>query len=225
MFVSVGRTLRGQQRLSAVKLVAVALSILAGAAVYYALVQLYQPVPVVVASRDIDAVKSIKGPDVVVVQVAKRDRHPKAFTDPRQVVGSYSAVAIFRGQQVIAPQVVRDPGKMVAEMLKMKADETFISLRSSEASWPAVLKSGDLVTVVGVFPDTGAQDIAVGRVVTAAGSSVAQDIKSLREAEVAASASLITLAVKVDGAKRILDALKTAKGVYLLPRHPALGGM
>lgn len=210
---------------SATKVIALALSVLAGVAVYYALTQLYTPVPVVVAARDVGAVETIDPVDVAVTKVAKRDRHPQAFVDPRQVLGSYAAVNIFRGQQVIAPQVVRDPGKMVAEMLSMKADETFVTLKSQEASWPPVLKSGDLVTVVAVFPDGEVRDVAVGRVVTAAGSSVVQDIKSLREAEAKSSQTTVTIATKVDQAKMILAALKQSKGVYLLPRHPALGGV
>ena len=72
---------------------------------------------------------------------------------------------------------------------------------------------------------TGVQTCALPILVTAAGSSVVQDIKSLREAEAKSSQAMVIIATKVDQAKMILAALKQSKGVYLLPRHPALGGV
>lgn len=210
---------------SSIRIIAIVLSILAGISVYFAFKQLYEPVPVVVASRSIDGIKQINSSDVTVATVAKRDRHPEAFTSTKQVMDSYSAAPIYQGQQIITPQVVRDPGKMIVESLNMQMDETFLTLKVQDASWPqGILKSGDLVTIMGVYPDIGVIEEAVGRVVTASGGSIAQDVKTLRDAETKMSGTEITLSLKVEDAKRVLLAVNKTKGVYLLPRHPGFGG-
>lgn len=200
-----------------------ALSLLAGIAVYWTFLNLYKPVPVVLAAHNIDPLKPIKETDLVVGSTAQRDRHPQAFIDPRQVVGSYSAVSIFKGQQIIAPQVVRDPGKMVVSAQKVGVDETLLSLKSQEASWPPVLRTGDLVTVVAVYPEQTVE-IGVGTVVSTSGGSVVQDIKNIRDAQSQPSGSQIIISMKFEDAKKTVEAVKTAKGVYLFPRHPGLGG-
>lgn len=208
------------------KWAAIILSVCAGLAVYWALMQVYQPVNVVVATKQIDVLKKIGPADVTIAKVAGRDRHPEAFTDPSQVVGSYAAVPLTKGEQVLATKVTRDLGKMTA-IANMKANETFITLRQNEAVWPGFLKDGDLVTVTACYPDTGQViDEAVARVVSFSGPiPLVSDFKNLREAQSGGNEKEITLAMSVDEAHRVMKAIATAKSVRLLPRHPGLEGI
>lgn len=205
------------------KALAVALSILAGVAVYYAFVQVYNPVPVVVAARNIELMKPITEHDLMVKMVSARDRHPRAFRDPKQVAGSYAASVIVRGQQVLAPHVVRDLGKMAGEALEMAADRTIISVDSRQASWPPVLKAGDLVTVLGVYPE-GTRELAVAKVLATDGKSILQEFYALRDAEPTMSGDQLLLSVAVDTVRELVREFHTAVAIYIIPRHPALGG-
>lgn len=209
---------------SPMKIVAVLLSVLAAISLYYTFNQIYVTVPVVVATKNISVMQEITDADVAVVEVAQRDRHPQAFSDPNEVVKAYSSTAIFKGQQLIAPQITRDLDKMVSEVLEVDETETFIHLSTRNASWPPVLSSGDLVTVIGNYED-GIRDIAVAKVVAANKESIISDFAAIRDANVKPTGDDMVLAVKVEDAKTILRAVDEAKSIYLLPRNPALGGM
>lgn len=208
---------------SPIKVVAVLLSILAAISLYYVLNQIYVTVPVVVATKDISVMTEITNADVTVTEVARRDKHPQAFSNPADVVNAYSASKIFKGQQVIAPQVSRDLDKMTTEALGVDATKTFIHLTTSNASWPPVLNSGDLVTVLANYEEE-IREVAVAKVVAANKESIFSDIASIREANVKPTGSDLVLAAKIEDAKKILRATSEAS-VYLLPRDPSLGGM
>jgi len=51
-----------------------------------------------------------------------------------------------------------------------------------------------------------------------------QDIKNIQQAQVQPSQKMLLMTVTIEQAKQIMSALKTAKGMYIVPRHPALGG-
>lgn len=207
------------------RILAIAATLLSGIMVYVLFVSVYKPVDVLVAVRDLQAVKPITEADVKVIKVSSRDKHSEAFTSPKEVIGSYTAAPIFQGQQVVKKQVTRDPGKMVTEMTTMGADKTIISLKQQEASWSPVLKPGDIATVYAVDKEGGVREVATGKVVNASGSSVVQDIKSLSDAQQKAGDGSLLLTVEVLQAKAILSAIHTSAGVYVLPSHPtALGG-
>lgn len=199
------------------------LALVAGFSIYWALMQVYQPVPVVVAGRDIDTLTQLTETDLRVVQMAKRDVHPKMFSDVSRVVGTYAAVPLTKGEPILSTKVVGDIGKL-SSIVKMKKKETFIVLKQQEASWPSFLKDGDLVTVVAFYKDTlEVVDEAVARVVSSSKPvPVVTDLKSASEGQQAEAS--ITLAMSVDDAHRVVKALNTAASVRLLPRHPALGG-
>ncbi|NLW45245.1 MAG: hypothetical protein GXY92_08700 [Syntrophomonadaceae bacterium] len=203
------------------RILAIAATLLSGIMVYVLFVSVYKPVDVLVAVRDLQAVKPITEADVKVIKVSSRDKHSEAFTSPKEVIGSYTAAPIFQGQQVIKKQVTRDPGKMVTEMTTMGADKTIISLKQQEASWSPVLKPGDIATVYAVDKEGGVREVATGKVVNASGSSVVQDIKSLSDAQQKAGDGSLLLTVEVLQAKAILSAIHTSAGVYVLPSHPA----
>lgn len=203
---------------------AVAASLIAGLLIYLLFFYLYKPVNVVVAVRDLQAVKPITEADVTTVKVASADRQDGAFTDVRQVIGSYTAVPIYEGQQIITKQIVRDPGKMVSEMESMSPDKTIIVLKEQDAVWTPVLKPGDYATVFAVLETGEVSEIAHGKVVSATGSSVVQDIKNLKEAQAQPSQKTLLMTVTIEQATRIMSAIKTSKGLYVVPRHPALGG-
>lgn len=209
---------------NAVRLLAIGTSVVAGLLVYILFFNLYKPVDVVVAVRDLQAVKPITEADVATIKVAAKDRQVDAFVNPQQVIGSYTAVPVFKGQQVIVKQVVRDPGKMVSEMDSMPPDKTIIVLKDQEAVWTPVLKPGDYATVFAVLETGEVREVAWGKVVSATGSSVVQDIKNIKEAQSQPSQRTLLLTVTIEQAKQIMSAVKTAKGIYVVPRHPALGG-
>lgn len=209
---------------NAMRILAVAASLVAGFFVYSLFFIIFKPVDVLVATHDLQAVRPINASDVKIIKVPAKARQSGAFNDPRQVLGCYTATPIFKGQQVITKQVVRNPGKMISEMDSMSPDKTIIVLKEQEAEWTPVLKPGDYATVFAAYENGEVREVGWGKVVSSTGSSVVQDIKSIKEAQAQPSSKSLLMTVTIEQAKQILSAVKTAKGIYVVPRHPALGG-
>lgn len=202
-------------------------ALLAGASVYWALLQVYVPVDVIVAARDIKPLEVLKESDLRVTQMAKRDIHPQACLDPSQVLGAYVAVPLTKGEPIFLNKVTRDVGQL-SDVLSMKQQETFISLQAGKVNWPKILKDGDLVSVVAFYAPTETvpsriEDVAVGKIAGAVkGTSVIADLQAASQGQVQQDSVL--LAVTQEDARKIVKALNEASALYLLPRHPALGG-
>ena len=211
----------GRQKKSLL-LVALALAVAAGAAVYAALNGIYQPANVVVAARNLEPLQKIEAKDVKVVQVAKRDKHPSAFSDPRQVVGAFTKMPLVAGEPVLVEKIVRNPDKMLEVYGTAGPEDTVIVLKSNQASWPETLKDGDYVSIVAAYPDR-VEDLARGaRVVHNPGSwSPVGEIKALKKAEAGSSGGEILLMLNREDAKKVLQAAVSAKGLHVLPETSA----
>ncbi len=208
-------------------IIALLLSIAAGFAVYYTLQYYINPAPVLVAARDIKALAKIGPEDVKLTTVGAAYRHPCAASQPDQVVGTYAAGPIYQGTQIISPMVIRNPGQMIKTAGDLKHDETLLTLSANKVSWPAVIRDGDYVSAVAVYADR-VEDVVRGvRVASeAAAVPVISDIAGVRDPGGEKASSKITLVLRRDDAMKVLLAMSSSKGVYLLPENVgyALGG-
>ncbi|KYH30753.1 SAF domain-containing protein [Neomoorella mulderi] len=205
-------------------LIALLTGILAAAGVYWAFAGVYQPAEVVVAARNVEALKQIGPADVKVITVSKRDRHPRALTQVSQAVGSYTRMPLVAGEALFPEKLVRDPGQVVEAYGAMKEDETLITLKSSQVSWPDILQDDDTVSVVAVFPDRVEEVAGKARVVhNSKPLPILGELQSAREAE-ARPTSEITLLLSREDAKKVLLATVAAKMVYLFPESPGQAG-
>jgi Flp pilus assembly protein CpaB len=198
--------------------------LVAAGAVYWTFSSVYQPVPVVVAAKDLEAGKQIGSGDVKVVSVSRRDAHPKALRDLRQAVGAYTRMPLVAGEPVLAEKIIRNPEQMAGVYGVMGPEDTLISLKSTQVSWPKVLRDGDVVSVVAVYPEEGVREVARGaRVVSASRTApIVGDLKNVSQGEPSGT-SEIMLALPREEAKSVLGAVATAKAVYLLPEAPKAG--
>lgn len=198
-------------------LLAVCLSVAAGVAVYSAFASVYQPAEVVVAAKDLEALHKIEAEDVKVVQVSRRDRHPSSVSDPKSVVGAFTAAPVVAGEAILEKKIIRDPDKMLETFGSAGPNDTVLMLKSGQVSWPNTIKGGDYVSVVAVYPDR-VEDLA--RSVRVAKSSsplpVIGELKSAKEAE-ARPTSEIFLVLDREAAKKVLQATVSAKAVHILP--------
>jgi len=199
------------------------LALFAGVSVYWALMQVYQPVPVVTAARDIKEIAQLTEGDLRITEMARRDVHPRACTDPSQVMGQYTLMPITKGEVILTTKVTGDLGRL-SDILNMKKNETFLVLPAGKVTWPKFLKNNDLVTVVAFYAETSeVVDVAVGKVTTETkGTPVIANLQSASQGQVPQD-SLI-LALSIPDAHKVIEAINKASAVYLLPRHPALGG-
>lgn len=205
--------------------IALLTGILAAAGVYAVFSSVYQPAQVVVAARNVEPLKKIGPGDVKVVTISKRDLHPRAMTQLGQAIGAYTRIPLVEGEALFPEKLIRDPGQAVEVYGTMKPDQTLITLKSSQVSWPDVLRDGDFVSAVAVYPDR-VEEVAEGVKVVHNSKplSVIGELQSAREAE-ARPTSEITLLLDRESAKRILLATVSAKLVYLLPETPREAGL
>lgn len=205
--------------------IALLTGILAAAGVYAVFSSVYQPAQVVVAARNVEPLKKIGPGDVKVVTISKRDLHPRAMTQLGQAIGAYARMPLVEGEALFPEKLIRDPGQAVEVYGTMKPDQTLITLKSSQVSWPDVLRDGDFVSAVAVYPDR-VEEVAEGVKVVHNSKPlpVIGELQSAREAE-ARPTSEITLLLDRESAKRILLATVSAKLVYLLPETPREAGL
>ncbi len=208
-------------------IIALLLSVAAGFAVYYTIQYYIRPAPVLVATHDIKALSKIGPEDVELTTVGVAYRHPRAASYPEQVVGTYAASPIYQGTQIISPMVIRNPGQMIKAAGDLKRDETLLSLSANKVSWPAVIRDGDYVSVVAVYADR-VEDVVRGVRVASEATAipVISDIAGVRDPGGDKSSSKITLVLRRDDAMKVLLAMSSSKGVYLLPESAdyVLGG-
>ncbi|MCG0278219.1 MAG: SAF domain-containing protein [Thermanaeromonas sp.] len=201
-------------------LIALLTGILAAAGVYTAFASVYQPAQVVVAARNVEPLKKIGPGDVKVITISKRDLHPRALTQLGQAIGAYTKMPLVEGEVLFPEKLVRDPSQAVEAYGTMKPDETLITLKSSQVNWPDILRDGDFVSALAVYPDKVEEVATHARVVhNSKPLPILGELQSAREAE-ARPTSEITLLLNREEAKKILMATVSAKLVYLLPQSP-----
>lgn len=210
------------------KLIAIVLTIVAGFTVYFAFTRAFDPVPVVIARENIEESSAIQSDQLQVVKVARKDFQQGAFQSIADVKGNLAGVTIFAGQQIIEQQLGSDVSKHVIG--NIKPNQTLLTLNTQQAAWPEKLRVGDLVTVVAVYKDskdTGeVRQEAVGRIVESTSGSVMRNLKSIQEAQATSPAQTeISFVTDIEAAERVLMATNMAQLVYLMPRHPVLGGV
>ena len=131
------------------RILAIAATLLSGIMVYVLFVSVYKPVDVLVAVRDLQAVKPITEADVKVIKVSSRDKHSKRLQVRKKYRKLYCRPHLPGSAGYKETGNLRS-GKMVTEMTTMGADKTIISLKQQEASWSPVLKPGDIAIVYAV---------------------------------------------------------------------------
>lgn len=202
-------------------LIAVLVSALAGLGVYYAFMSVYQPVEIVVAAKELKPMQKIEQADVKLQSISKRDLHPKMATSVKSVVGAYTTMPLTEGEPILSTKVVRSPGNMVETYGTLKPNETIVVLKSSQVSWPDVIREGDMVSAVAVYNDKNTdRGVDVARNIRVVSSSrplpVVGELKSAKDAQ-ARPTSEITLLMDREDAKKLLYATVNAKSVSLLP--------
>lgn len=209
------------------KLLAIALSLIAGIAVYLSFTLLFSPASVVIAKNDIPEASLIELNDLEVIKVAKKDLHKDAYTSPEDLVGKISLTPIFKGQQVLNKQINLGAGIEDVNPGGFKPHQTMLTLTTQQAIWPAYLNVGDLVTVVSIHSTEGMViEEAVGKISRPSSTSTLRHLKNLQEAQASSpNDATISFVTDVEGGKQVLLALKTSDMVYLMPRHKDLGGV
>ena len=116
------------------------LALFAGVSVYWALMQVYQPVPVVTAARDIKEIAQLTEGDLRITEMARRDVHPRACTDPSAVYHN-----TWKGYDV-AQRILADAGIRNANIIfNTESGGQIIRVRvdyDSPPGKPALLRVG-----------------------------------------------------------------------------------
>lgn len=208
------------------KWLAIAFTALAGLAVFFSISALFNPVPVVVAKKDIAESAFIEAEQLEIKKVAKRDCQEGTYQRIEEVVGQVAAGNIFAGQQIISQQL-NGQGEAGTAACSFNPGQTEITVNTQQATWSGRLRVGDLVTVVAVYPEKDEViEAAVGRIVKPTNGTIIRNLKNIQEGQSTSPAQTeITFITDIAGGKRVLLALKTSQLVYLMPRHPALGGV
>lgn len=209
------------------KWVAIALTVLAGFAVFFSFSALFNPVPVVVAKTDIEELSLIQADQLELIKVAKRDCQKETYQAIEDVTGQVAATHIFAGQQVIKQQLKGKGNEANCTLGNIKPHQTMLTLTTQQAIWPSQLRVGDLVTVVAVYPENlEVREEAIGRIIKPTTGSIVRNLKSVQEAQsTSPNQTEVSFVTDMEAGKRILLALKNSQMVYLMPRHPELGGV
>lgn len=205
------------------KVAALSMAILAGLIVYFSLARVFVTVPVITAQVDIAPDTVMSPGHLQIVEVAKRDKQVGAYTSIKEIEGKSAAFQIFTGQQILEKQI-KDKAE---EKYLIKPQQTLITLNTQQVQWADQLKAGDLITVVGVYSETGeTREEAVGRIVSNPSKAILRNLKDIQEAQATSpDQTKMSFVTDVESAKKVLLALKKADMVYLMPRHSDLGGV
>lgn len=208
------------------KWLAIALTVLAGFAVFFSFSALFNPVPVVIARANIAESSLIEVDQIEIRKIAKRDCQKGTCQHIEEVAGQVAAGNIFAGQQIISQQL-SGQGEAGTAASSFNPGQTEITVTTQQATWSGRLRVGDLVTVVAVYPEKDEViEAAIGRIVKPTNGTIIRNLKSIQEGQSTSPAQTeISFVTDIAGGKRVLLALKTSQLVYLMPRHPALGGV
>lgn len=173
-------------------MIAVILTLLAGASVYYYLISVRQTVPVVVAARDIAPNTVINGGDVRVVNISADSKHQQAFSNLKEVIGNKTKETVYKDMQLIAPQIGDEDDN------SLKTGETLLPLKNVITS-PG-LRAGNPVNITvvrpeGVFPIEGTRIYQIK------------------------NGSEVVIAVDKSKAQKIIETAADAKSIYVLVRR------
>jgi hypothetical protein len=169
-------------------IVAVVLTLLAGISVYYYLTFTCRNVPVIVAARDLGPNTIINEKDIKKVDVNVNSKHQKAFSDPKQVIGSTTKDNVYQDMQLISSQLAGKDKKL------LQPGETLLPI--SEAVASPNLRRGNTVNIIVVRAD-GAFPVGSARVY-----------------EVQVDKTVII--VSQERAQQIIGAINSASTVYIL---------
>lgn len=205
------------------KILALSMALLAGLVVYFSLAKVFVTVPVVTARIDISPDTIISSQHLKIIEVAKRDKQEDSCASIEEIEGKQAVYQIFSGQQILKKQITDD----VEEELMIKPQQTLITLNTQQVQWSDQLKVNDLITVVGVYSETGeTREEAVGKIVGSPSKSIMRNLKDIQEAQATdPNQTKISFVTDLEAGKRVLLAIRTADMVYLIPRHPSLGGV
>lgn len=205
------------------KILALSMALLAGLIVYLSLARVFVTVPVVTARIDISPDTVISSQHIKIIEVAKRDKQEGACISVEEIEGKQAAYQIFSGQQILKKQITND----IEEKLMIKPQQTLITLNTQQVQWSDQLKVNDLITVIGVYSETGeTREEAIGKIVGSPSKSIMSNLKDIQEAQATdPNQTKISFVTDLEAGKRVLLAIRTADMVYLIPRHPSLGGV
>lgn len=205
------------------------LTLAAGASIYYAFDQLYIPVAVVVPNKLIDARAVITDKDVEFKNFSKVDKYPNAISDIKEVIGKFSEVHLYPGEQILPERIAASPGAVTGAFSYLAPDETYITFGANEAKWPQGLKVGDTLTAVAFINN---QEIKLAEKLKVIGAGAAPDKnpgiiqQTKQQVQQAVPAQniqdRITLAMKFTQAGPVLAGLEKAKHLVFLPESPQI---
>jgi len=199
--------------------IALLISLSAGTALYFALYQLYMPVNVVEPNKIIDARTVITDKDVEQKSVRRTDKHPKAFSNPQEVIGKYADARLYPGEQIIADRITSNPGIISGAFSYLAPDETYVDFTSNEARWPKGLKVGDTVTVAAFIDGQEIKAAEKLKVIGVDDKGPAGVTAQVQQA-VSNDPNKITLAIKFEKVGALLGCKAKTKEMRLLPEHP-----
>lgn len=193
---------------------ALLVTVFAAIALYLCLYMFFLPTNVIVAREDIEEGSIISKTQVEVKKVARKDCSPGVMRTMEEVVGKEAAAPIFSGQQIIDRQLGAGRKKSI-----LGRNDTILTLTSQQAFWSNSLEVGEKVRIVAVYPaENEVREETVGEIVKPAGGSIIRNMKRLQEAQsVTPAQTEISILTDVEGAKRVLLALKKSQLVYILP--------
>lgn len=172
-------------------IIAVILTLLAGASVYYYLISVRQTVPVVVAACDINPNTIIEAKDVRIENISKNSKHKLAFSDTKQVIGAKTKDMIYKDMQLISSQLSGTNNN------SLNPGETLLPLKDVIAS-PG-MRAGNQVTVTVVRPE-GVFSVEGARIYQAKNNEV-------------------VLVADKNKVKQIIEVTANAKKIYVLLRR------
>lgn len=200
--------------------VAVILSLAAGASVFLALHQLYQPVKVIVPIKNLAVGTELQQADLGVKTVSRRDIHPNTITVFQKAVGKYTKDNLYANEPVLSSKLIKEKeGVVLPAPGNIELDETYISFKANEAKWPSGLKEGNFVTIVGtddVVPEVLVEKV---KVIDAPDNKNTGQIDTLKTA-VGANVENITLVLKWQQLGPLLDGREKSKELWIVPEHP-----
>lgn len=194
------------------------MTLAAGAAVYYAIYQLYLPVKIIVPNKVIEEKQLITAKDLKENYISLRDKHKLAVANPAQVVGKYTTVKLYPEEQILTERLSSDPGAITGAFSYLTPNETYVTFHANEVRWPKGVKTGDTLTAIAVT-DTGTEKIAEKLKVigTEEPNTILDPIK---QAGGQSSSKSITVSMDRAICDKLLDRKVKSKEFYFLPEHP-----
>ncbi|MHB8157424.1 MAG: SAF domain-containing protein [Desulfocucumaceae bacterium] len=200
--------------------VAVILSLAAAISVMIALYQVYLPVKVLAANKDIPAGVVIGQGDIGYVTMSRRDKHELALTDPGQVIGKYTKENLYTLEPILSKKITSDLSGDAKNYVG--PDETVITLKQIEARWPQTIKDGDTVTAVAILEGGNPQVVGREIKVLSATNNANKMIGTVEQIKNSVSTNTdnsITLSLKWDQVGPLMFGKALSKELWLLPEQ------